>query len=150
MCATRQKLWLAPDSRQGRMASLSSQHTQEPPWWWVPSVALWKKHWSPRTCELLNCMRRGVRLYRLVVSFITDIAGGGKRNFGHTSPSSQSGDMKSRLRWNSEIIWADTQDPNGEAISQIWFLYTWYFIHTISFQMEGELGLLYNVFKCAI
>lgn len=57
VCATRQKLQLALDSRQGRTAALSSQHTQEPPWWWVPSMAGWKKHWSPRACELLNCMR---------------------------------------------------------------------------------------------
>lgn len=34
------------------------------------------------------------------------------------------------LRCNSEVIWADGQDPGGDAKSQVCFLYTGDFIHT--------------------
>lgn len=101
------------------MASVISQHTQEPPHGGFPARLGGSSTGPPEPVTWVTAREEEVTLYGLVASFITDIVGGGKkRAFAHMSPPSQSGDVKNRSRWNGEVIRAERQDPGGEAKSQ--------------------------------
>lgn len=136
MCATREKLGLAPDCRQGRMASIISQHTQEPPHGGFPAWLGGSSTGPPEPVTWVTPREEEVTLYGLVASFITDIIGGGKKSFCAQRPSLTIWGREKQIEVNGEVIRAERQDPGGEAKSQRGFLYPRDFIHPASFGCE--------------
>lgn len=128
LCAMGEELWLAPDCRQGRAASFLSLSTPRASWGRLPAGLGGRKAGRKAPPELVSRWLREekVSLHTLGAFLIADRFRDVKGAFEPSSPHSQSGAMRDRLRWSSEVTQAERQDPHAEAKSQLWFLIPWY------------------------
>lgn len=114
VCAMGEELWLAPDCRQGRTASLLCLSTPGASWRGLPARLDGRSAGGQLTERRRFC-------YPGLGPFLQPTVRRVKRAFEHTSPHSQCGAMGNRLRWSSEVTQVDRQHPQGEAKSRLWF-----------------------------